>query len=83
MAIFSCEVISNNDANYAFFPFLYETIWCFQITMQIMHFSPFYTKQFGVIVTIKYQCSVDKSTAIVSIENSKLKAVISIMGWPF
>jgi hypothetical protein len=51
--------------------------------MQIVHFPPFYTKQFGVIVTIKYQSSLDKSTAIVSIENSKLKAVISVMGWPF
>jgi len=51
--------------------------------IQIVHFSPFYTKQFGVIVTIKYQSSLEKSTAIVSIENSKLKAVISVMGWPF
>jgi hypothetical protein len=51
--------------------------------MQIMHFPPFYTKQFGVIVTINYQSSLDKSTAIVSIENSKLKAVVSVMGWPF
>ena len=48
-----------------------------------MHFPPFYTKQFGVIVTINYQSSLDKSTAIVSIENSKLKAVVSVMGWPF
>ena len=54
----------------------YAHVRLFQIMMQIMHFSPFYTKRFGVIVTIKYKSSWDKSTPIVSIENSKLKAVI-------